>query len=436
MQVNKKDLEKSQIELTVELSVEEFAPYIEKGAQKIAQEVKIEGFRPGKAPLAVLKQKIGEMSILEEAANLAIRKTIDEAIEENTKERQAVGQPQVSVTKLAPENPFEYKVTVSILPTITLGKYRDLGIKEEKAEVKDEDIAKTIDELRDIRATEALVERPIALGDKAVVDIHMFLDKAPLEDGHHHDWTMLVGKDYFVPGFDDNLVGLKAGEEKEFSLKYPEKHHRQDLAGKTVDFKVKANSVFERKLPELDDEFAKFYQLQTLEELKKSLKENILLEKQRQLDNRNESALIARIVEEAKFGDLPEEIIESESRNMMMELEQNVQRQGGKFEDYLGHLKKTRDQLTLEMLPNAIKRVKSALIIRELAIIEKIAATEEEINAKIDEVKAQYAGNQEILKMVSEPGYHRYLENIITNEKVIAKLKEWNYAPARQQQKS
>lgn len=436
MQVTKKDLEKSQIELTVELSAEEFAPYIEKGAQKVAEEVKIEGFRKGKVPMDILKQKIGEMTILEEAANIAIRKTIDEAVENNTADRQAVGQPQVNVTKLAPNNPMEYKVVVSVLPTIALGKYKDLGLKAEKTEVSDKDIEDTINELRDIRAQEVLVDREIKKGDKAVIDIKMLQDNVPLEDGDHKEFAMLVGKDYFIPGFDEHLIGAKQGDERKFDLIYPENHHRKDLAGKKVDFIVNVKSVYQRNIPELNDEFATFFQLKSLEELKKSLKENIEHEKQHQADMRSESELIGKIVEDTKFGDLPEEIINSESRNMMAELEQNVIRQGGKFEDYLSHLKKTKEQLILDMIPNAIKRVKSALVIRELAIIENIAATEKEIHEKIDEIKKQYAGNEEILKMVEEHGYHHYISNILTNEKVIAKLKEWNYAPTGDKQKS
>ncbi len=436
MQVTKKDLEKSQIELTIELSAEEFAPYIEKGAKKVAEEVKIEGFRKGKVPMDILKQKIGEMTILEEAANIAIRKTIDEAVEKNTTGRQAVGQPQVNVTKLAPNNPLEYKVIISVLPTIALGKYKDLGLKAEKTEVSDKDIEETINELREIRAQEVLVDREIKNGDKAVIDIKMLMENVPLEDGDHKEFAMLVGKDYFIPGFDAHLIGAKQGDERKFDLIYPENHHRKDLAGKKVDFIVNIKSVYERNMPELNDEFATFFQLKSLDELKKSLKENIEHEKQHQADMRNESELIGKIVEDTKFGDLPEEIINSESRNMMMELEQNVIRQGGKFEDYLGHLKKTKEQLILEMLPNAIKRVKSALVIRELAIVENIAATEKEIHEKIDEIKKQYAGNEEILKMVEEHGYHHYISNILTNEKVIAKLKEWNYASIGDKQKS
>lgn len=436
MQVTKKDLEKSQIEVTVELSAEEFAPYIDKGAQKVSEEVKIEGFRKGKVPLDILKQKIGEMTILEEAANIAVRKTIDEAIEKNTMERQAIGQPQVSITKLAPGNPFEYKVVVAILPSIALGKYKDLNLKVEEVKIDEKEITKALEGLQEMRAQEILTERSAQDGDKVTLDIQMSLDKVPLEDGQHKDLAIILGKNYFVPGFDQNIIGASKNEERNFDLVYPDNHHQKNIAGKKVTFAVKVKSVYERKQPELNDEFAKFFQLKDLADLKKNLEASLLQEKQRNVDLKNESEMIGKIVENAKFGDLPEIIIESESRNMLLELEQSVTRQGGKFEDYLGHIKKTKDELIMEMLPNAVKRVKSALVIREIAVLEKIMVTHEDIHDKIDELEKQYANNEEVKKMLHEEGYHTYLSNILTNEKVITKLKEWNYATTGQQQKS
>jgi len=436
MQVTKKDLEKSQIELTVELNPEEFAPYIEKGAQKVSEEVKIEGFRKGKVPLDILKQKIGEMTILEEAAHIAVRKTIDEVIEKNTMERQAIGQPQVNITKLAPANPFEYKVIVSLLPTIALGKYKDLGLKAEEAKIDDKEIEKSLHDLREMRAQEVLVEREAKEGDKVTVDVKMFLDKVPLEDGDHKELAVILGKNYFVPGFDDKIIGAKQGEEREFSLAYPDDHHQKNLAGKMVEFIVNVKNVYERQQPELNDEFASFFRLKNMEELRTNLKESLLHEKKHNVELRNESEMISKIIDDTKFGDLPDAIIESESRNMLMELEQSVTRQGGKFADYLSHIKKTKEELIIELLPNAVKRVKSALVIREIAVVEKIEVTHEDIHHKIDELEKQYAGNKEIEKMLHEEGYHTYLSNILTNEKVIAKLKEWNYAPIGDKQKS
>ncbi len=436
MQVSKKDLDKSQIELTVELSAEELAPYIEKGAQKVSEEVKIEGFRPGKVPYDVLKQKIGEMTILEEAANIAIRKTIDEVIEKNTMERQAIGQPQVNVTKLAPNNPLEYKVVLSLLPTVALGKYKGLNIKVEEAKLEKGELDKAINELREMRAQEKVADRAAEMGDKITVNIKMFLDKVPVEDGEHKDLAIMLGKDYFVPGFDKKLVGMKKDEERKFELPYPENHHLKNLAGKMVEFEVIAKEVYSRELPELNDEFATFFRMKDLAELKKNLEESILHERKHKIEAKNEAEIVTKIIDDTKFGDLPEVMVQSELKNMLAELEQSVVRQGGKFDDYLQHLKKDRAGLMLEMSPNAVKRVKSAMVVREIAIVEKIAAGEKEIADKIEDLKKEYANNKEVLKMLGEHGYAHYLQNVLTNEKVISKLKEWNYAPVSPEQKS
>ncbi len=436
MQVSKKDLEKSQIELTVELSLSEFKPYISRGVGKVSRDLKIEGFRPGKVPYEIIKQKVGEMAILEEAGRLAINGTLDEIIDKNTaKEQPAIGQPQVNITKLAPGNPFTYKVILSLLPTITPGKYKGLDIKLEEIEVDDQEVDKALDDLREMRASEKVVEREIKKGDKVAVNIKMFLGKVPLEESGVKDLSILVGRDYFVPGFDQHILGAKKEEEKKFQLEYPQNHHQKNLAGKKVDFEVKIKEVVERKLPDLNDKLAETFQLKNLAELKKGIRKNITIEKKKQSDSRNEMAMLEKIVTTAKFGDIPEAIITSEVKNMITELEQSVVNQGGKFADYLSHLSKSKDELMLEMAPSAIKRVKTALIIRTIADKEKIVSNDQEIEAKLKELKELYKDKADIMKMLSEHSYRSYLSNILVNEKVLIKLKEWNYASTGTKQK-
>ena len=430
MQVTKKELEKSQIELTVEMTVEEFAPYIEKGAHKLAEKVKIEGFRPGKAPLEVLKQKVGEMTILEEAANVIIRKTIDDIIEKNTMERMAVGQPKVEITKLAPGNPFEYKVIVSIMPTVTLGKYKDLKIKPEEPKVLDIDIEKTLKELQEMRVKEVITEEAAGNSDKLLVDIDMFLDKVPVEGGQTKDLTVILGKNYFVAGFDKELLGAKAGEERDFSLLFPEDHHQKNLAGKMVEFKVKINSVYKRELPEINDEFAVGFRFKDLADLKKTLNDNIMADRTEKAATKAELEMLDKIVSDTKFGELPEAMVESETHYMMHEIEDNLEKQGGKMEDYLQNLGKTKNEFVLELLPNAVKRVKTALVMKEVGTVEKIEVSETEIDKKIEELLADHKDNKDLEKMAKENSYRRYVGNVMQNEKVINKLKEWNYASA------
>lgn len=436
MQVTKKELEKSQVELLVEMTVEEFAPYIEKGAQKVAEKIKIEGFRPGKAPLDILKQKVGEMTILEEAAHIAIHKTIDDIIEKNTMSRMAVGQPKVEITKLAPNNPFEYKVIVAIMPTVALGKYKDLKVKPAEAKVEEVDILKTLKELQEMRVKEVISEKEISDDNKVLVDIEMFMDKVPVEGGQTKDLAVIIGKNYFVGGFDKELLGAKTGEERKFSLPFPDDHHQKNLAGKMVDFIVKIGSVYLRELPEINDEFAVSFRFKDLTDLKTTLSENILTDRKNQADNKAELEMLDKVTADTKFGDLPEAMVESETHHMMHELEDNVAHQGGKMEDYLQHLGKTRNELVLDLLPNAVKRVKTALVMKEIGTVEKIEVSEAEIDKKLDELKEEHKENKELEQMAKDKAYRRYMGNVLQNEKVLSKLKEWNYADSGNKQKS
>ncbi|MDD4901271.1 MAG: trigger factor [Patescibacteria group bacterium] len=425
MNITKKDLGKSQIELTVELTAEEFKPYTLRGAEKVSQEVKIEGFRPGKVPYDVLKARIGEMSILEAGAQLAVDKTLDKAIKENVTE-QIVGQPQVNITKLAPDNPMEYKIILTLLPDVKLGKYRDLGIKQAKAEVKDEEVEKLITELREMRASEVAADAPVKEGNRVILDIEIFLDKVPVEGGQGKGTSVIIGKNYVIPGFDKNIIGAKKNETREFSLLYPAEHHDKNLAGKMAEFRVKIKEVFNRVLPEVNDDFAKGFGLKSPAELRSNIKKSLAAEKEQEEKRKSEAAMMEKIINAAKFSDIPEMLIKHEAEVMMSELEYNIKQQGAKFDDYLAHLKKTRGQMALELMPDAVKRVKASLIIREVAQAEKIAVSHEEIHKVIDETAKQYKNKPEVLERVRNHAYHDYVENNLTGKKVMEKLREWN----------
>ena len=235
MNVSKKDLEKSRVELTVKLPWSDFEKYLEKGAKVLSEKIKVEGFRPGKAPVDVLKQKVGEIAILEEAAYIAINKTLDDAIKQGVEDAStAVGQPNVNITKLAKDNDLEYKIEVAVLPEVKLGKIKDLGIKTDKTEVKKEEIEKTLEQLTEMRIQEKIVSREVKDTDKVLVDIAMTQDKVPVEGGQSKDVAIIVGKDYLIPGFDKNILGAKKGEEKTFSLPFPKKNNQKNLNGKMV----------------------------------------------------------------------------------------------------------------------------------------------------------------------------------------------------------
>jgi trigger factor len=427
MKVDKKNLEKSQIELNVELSQEEFQPFISKGAEEVAKSVKIDGFRPGKVPFDVLKKEVGEMVILEEAARIAIRKNINQIIKENV-EKDPVGQPKVDITKLAPDNGVEFKVVLAMLPEITLGSYKDLKIKTEEVGDVKEELERTMKELQEMRTKETLVDREVQDTDKVIVDIEMFLDNVPVEGGQNKDTAIMMGREYVVPGFDNNLIGAKKGDVREFKLPYPEDFHMKNLAGKMVEFKVTIKDVFARELPELNDEFAQGFGMKKLDELKKNLEKNIIAQKEKELNQKQEREMLEKVIENTKFGDIADVLVEHEANTMMAELEQSVNSQGGKLDDYLNSIGKTKEQMKLEIMPEAVKRVKVSLSIREIARQEDIKVEAKEVEKNIEEMKNNYKDNQEALKQISSPEYADYITNVLASRKVVDKLKEWNIA--------
>ncbi len=428
----------SEIEIAVELSVEEMKPYLEEAAKKISENVKVEGFRPGHVPYSILKQQVDEMQILQEAADLAIRKTADKILQEkiDVKEENVMGQPQVNITKLAVGNPMEYKLTLATMPEIKLGAYKNLKIKEQTVEVDEKEVEKILGDLRAMRAKEKIVDREIKEDDKVMVNIQMFLDNVPIEGGQGKDMAVMVGANYIVPGFDKKLIGAKKADKREFKLPYPKEHHQQNLAGKMVEFKVEIKEVYERELPEINDEFAKAMGLKNVEKLKNQIKENVKQEKEKQAEQKVVLEIFEAILNKTEFSHVPEGMIHAEIHNMIHELKHNIEQWGGKFDDYLVHIKKTPQDLEKDLHPDATKRVKTSLIISQIVKAEDIKVADEDLKKAIDAQMVNYANNPEMSaqggsasgwkKKLESEEFKNYIHYNLLNQKVIGKLKEWN----------
>lgn len=427
MSVQRNNLSATQVELVVAVSADEMEKYSIKAAQKLSETTSIEGFRPGKAPYELVKNRVGEMVILEEASRLAVNKTIDQAITEQITE-EWIGQPQITISKLAPGNPFEYRALITLLPTVELGEYKGLNIPKETLVVKDEEVEKMIEQLQDMRAQEALVDRPATTGDKIVLDAQLFLDKVPLEGGQVKELTIILGKNYFVPGFDEKIIGLKAGEKREFFLTYPADYHQKNLAGQKVEFAITAKQVYSRDLPEINNEFVSAFGLKNLEELKTNIKKSIEEEKKQEAHQKFERTMIEKIISNSIVPEVPESLIQDETHTMLHELEHNVSRSGGKFADYLQSLGKTKNQLAEEFKPQAIERVKAALLLRDIIKKENITVSSEDVKKEIDNLKRQYSQQADVIKQLESEAYQRHLSNILLNRRVLEQLVTWNSA--------
>lgn len=416
-----KKLAKSEVEITVTIPHDELKTFLAKAAEKISQSTKIEGFRPGKASLDIVKQRVGEMKLYEEAAALAVEKSY---IEIATKEKlEPLGSPKIDFVKLAPGNDFTYKATVALIPEVKLGKWQSIKIKGNPIKISDQEINKTLDELKNTRATEVLEDKKIDKDDKVELDFDIFRDNVPIEQGSQKKHPIIIGSGNFIPGFEDNLIGLKKNEEKEFELTFPKEYHNKNLAGKPAQFKTKILAVYKRTLPELNDEFAKSMGQDSVAKLKEQIKHNLEHEQHHKEEERVEIELLEKIIDISEFGEIPDLLITAEVNKMLQELESNISMQDLKFEDYLKHLNKTAEQLKLDFTPQALKRVKSALATRVIFFQEKIEITENEIDLEIEKLKKAYQANPELIKNLDTPQYREYIRNMKSNQKVMELLK-------------
>lgn len=420
-----KKLEKSQVEITVEISPEEIQPYLIKSAERIAKEIKIEGFRPGKAPYEIIKQKIGDMGILQESIDDIISSTYYDILK--AEKIVTIGQPKIDIEKVAPGNDFVYKATAAVLPSVKVGDYKKIKIKKEEIKIDDTQIDKVLEDILKMQATEKLVERAAKIGDKVEINFEVFIDKVPIEKGKQDKYPAVIGENKFIPGFEDKLVGMKAGEQKEFELKFPEKYFEKRMAGKNAEFRVKCNGVFEIELPKLDDEFAKSIsadKFKTVSEVRNNILENLTAEENSKNEQKTEIEMLDKLVEISEFEEIPEMLIDNEAHKMVHELEHNISDQGFDFNDYLKSLNKTEADLKKEFTPQAEKRVKISILTREIYIQEKFEVREDEIDLEIEAMLRNYPANLEVKKQLESETYKDYLRNVIGNRKVIEFLKK------------
>lgn len=418
MQVNIQKLEKSQIELTIELTVDELKPYLDQAAQEISKEVKIEGFRPGKVPYSILVQKVGAMEVYKVAAEKAVQRTYSKAVLDNKIE--AVGQPEISLEKIAPDNPLIYKAKVAILPKVELCDLSKLKVKPKPVIVEDQEVDKTVDDLRKMRAKESLQDKTAGKGDRVELDMQVFVDQIPIEGGTGKKQNVILGDGHFLPEFENNVIGMKAKEEKEFEVKFPKDYFQKNLANKKGTFKVKAHNVYKRELPEANDEFAKSMgEYKNLTDFKQKLKNNISKEKEYKEKERLELTAIEQLLEKSKFCEIPEVMIKNELERMVFELKGSLQGQGFKFEDYLKHLKKTEEGLKSEWREQAIKRVKTALAMVEIIKQENLKVEEKAIDDEVQKIKRVYQQDKKIQKQAESLEFRGHLRTVLLNKKAV-----------------
>lgn len=423
MDVKIKTLPKSQVELLIEIPSKKMGGFLDKAITVLSKDLKLKGFRPGKVPKDVAEKHIDSKAILEKGAEIAVQETYPQAILENHIE--AIGLPKVEILKIARKNPLIFKAQVAVLPKVKLGDYKNIKAKKREIGVGEDEVASALDWLRKSRAKYITVSRPCQKGDRVEVDFESFLVGVPLEDGSSKNHPLILGEGKFVPGFEDNVEGMKQDEEKNFSITFPQDYYKKDLAGQKIDFKVKMELVQKVELPELNDEFSKnLGEFPNLESLKKSIKDGLWREKEQKETQRFREEILEKIVEKSAM-ELPDVLIESELDKMVKELEVSLKNMGLELEVYLEKIKKTVEDLKKDWRDMAQKRLKAALALREIAAKEDMSISDEEIKERINrDVLSQYSSEEEARKSVNMDEVEEYMRGAVRNEKTLELLEK------------
>ncbi|MBD3245113.1 MAG: trigger factor [Candidatus Moranbacteria bacterium] len=422
-QVKTKNLPKSQIEIEITLPWKLIEKYIEKVVQEYGKKKSIPGFRPGKAPAEKIEKLIGRQTIIQEAVERAVKEEYVNTIIE--KEIPVIGAPKIDLKPIKPNQDFSFKAIASIFPKLELCDIKSLKIQKpdlRQIKVQEKEINKTIDRIRKMRAKLITVNREAKKNDRVEIDFQLFMGGAPYEGGSSTNHPLVLGdkQNRFLPEFEKKLYGMKAGEEKTFSLTFPKKYHDSNLQGKKGEFKVKMKLVQKQDLPKLDDEFAKTIgKFKNVAEMKKNIKQNLKKEKENKMISEKLDELMDKIVQSSKI-EIPEVLIEEEKEKMFQELEANVQKMGLDIDSYLKQINQTKKEILNSWDKEAEKRITSILAFREIADRENFKIDKEQIKQKKEALKIH---DPQISEKSSREELNQYAKNLAINEKAVDWLK-------------
>ncbi|CRZ33242.1 trigger factor [Herbinix hemicellulosilytica] len=387
LQVEK--LEKNMAKLTIETSAEEFDKAIQKAYQKNKNKINIQGFRRGKAPLALVEKMYGPEIFYEDAANEIIPEAYEKAAKESGLE--IVSRPEIDVVQIEKGKPFIFTAQVAVKPEVTLGQYKGIEVEKKEVTVTDEEVMARIEREREQNARIITVEdRPVQMNDIVVIDFEGFVDGKPFEGGKAEGYSLAIGSKSFIDNFEEQLIGKSAGEEVDVNVTFPEDYHVKDLAGKPALFKVKIHEIKYKELPELDDDFAQdVSEFDTLDEYKESIRATIKETKEKELKTARENEIIDKIIENASM-DIPEPMIETQVGQMAEDFAQRMRYQGLSMEQYFQFTGMDAQKFFDSLRPQALKRIQTRLVLEAIVKAENIEVTDEELEKELNEMASMY----------------------------------------------
>ena len=432
MSVQVEKLENNMAKLTIEVSAEELEKAINAAYQKEKGKISIPGFRKGKVPRAMIEKMYGAGVFYEDAANTLMQKTYSEALAESGVD--VVSRPSVDVVQIEAGKPFIYTAEVAVKPEVTLGKYMGVTVTKVDTSVSDEEVDAAVERERNNSArTVSVTDRPVAMGDTAVIDFEGFVDGVAFDGGKGTNHSLEIGSHSFIDTFEDQLVGKNSGEEVEVNVTFPEQYQAEELAGKPATFKVKINEIRAKELPELNDEFVQdVSEFDTMAEYREDVKKKLVERKENAAKGTKEDEAIQKIIDKSKM-EIPDAMIDMQAENMIEEFAQRISAQGMSFEQYLQFSGMTVDKLKEQVRPEAVQRIQSSLVLEQIAKEENIVASDEDVDAEVEKMAAMYGMKAEDLKsymgdsekesMKRDIAVKKAVEFVMANVKERAKAK-------------
>ena len=405
-------------ELKLEFTIEakKFDEGMKKVYAKSAKYFNIPGFRKGKAPMAMVEKQYGTEIFYEDTFNEVVPEEYERELKENKIE--AVSKPDIEVKQIGKGQDLIFTAVVQTKPEVKLGKYKGIELKKIEYNVTDADIDHELEHMADRNSRIVTVEdRPVENGDITVIDFEGFVDGKAFEGGKAENHELTIGSNTFIPGFEEQLVGMKTGDEKDINVTFPEEYFSEELKGKNAVFKIKLHEIKKKELPKLDDDFAKdTSEFDTLKELKNSIKEKLEHENKHRAEHETEDAAIKAVVDSAEI-DIPSGMIETELDNMIRDMEQRMAYQGMKFEQYLQMIGKSMEDFRKENEEIAKSSVKTRLTLEAIVNAEKVEPKQEDVDSKLKEMSEMYGQKEEDLKKNEQ--FVNYVKDSLKNEAVI-----------------
>ena len=422
MKIKTEQTEKNVVTLTITVDAETFESAIQKAYLKVGKDITLQGFRKGKAPRKLIEKQYGEGVFYEEAVDFVLQDTYPEAIEK--KGITPVSRPEIDITQIGEGKEMIYTAVVTVKPEVELGEYKGIEVEKVEYTVSDDEVKQEIDNMKERAATfEDVTDGAVADGDVAVIDFEGFVDDVAFEGGKGENHNLTIGSGQFIPGFEEQLIGKKIGEACDVKVTFPEEYHSEDLKGKDAIFKVTVNGIKQKKYPELDDEFAKDVSefdtyVALVENTKKKLEENAASKTEREQFDK----IIDKVVENATI-DVPEIMIDNRVEEYVQDAGHRISQQmpGITFEQYLQYTGSSMEDFKNGMKDNALKDIKTSLVIEKIAKTEKINALKKDVEAEIKKIAEQYKMEEDKVREILP--VEQIKENIIPR-KTMEFLKE------------